>query len=146
MEYIYEVIEKAENPAETKVKKSGITAEFTLREVQADIASLQKLRLEIDAKARIESAKMQNIERDMPEIADMDENQRKIIYIYQQAASTYKMASEKVAEIDKQLEEYEAELNNITQQTGLVLTEPNGTTEEESGGTDGSGSGESEGN
>jgi len=67
---------------------------------------------------------MENIKRTNPEIAEMDENMRKCIYIYQTAFSFSKVANEKIAEMDALLKEYREEFMQIMIQTGLGRTTP----------------------
>jgi hypothetical protein len=120
--YKYEVLEKSEQPGETKIKKSGLTAEFTLNDIARDIQLLEKKKVELNAQIGVEDAKMRNIDRTNPEIGQMDTNMRQVIYLYERSYAFSKVGKEKVEEIDKLLDEYKTELMDITVQTGLVLT------------------------
>lgn len=119
----YEIIEKADQPGASKILKTGLTAEFTLDDIDRDIHYLEKKKLELTSQIAIEEAKMKNIDGTNPEIGAMDEHMRQVIYLYERSFAFSKVGKEKVEEIDKQLEDYKAELMAIVLQTGLVLTE-----------------------
>jgi hypothetical protein len=138
--YKYELIEGQEeglNAGDVKIRKTGLTAEFTLNDIDRDRQYLEKKKEEILGKMQIEDAKMQNIDRTNPEIGQMDEHVRQVIYIYQQAFAVCKVGKEKVAEIDKTLEELKHEMMDISIQTGILTTHDGGTEGKESGDTEG---------
>ena len=122
----YEVIEPAENPGDTKIKKSGLTAEFTMNDIDRDRQLLEKKKTELDAQIGIEEAKMQNIDRTNPEVGQMSAEMRQVIYIYERAYAFCKVGKEKVGEINNMLETYKHELLDIALQTGLLTTNDEG--------------------
>lgn len=116
-----------ENPMEAVIEKGNLTVSFTPNQVMANMSSLGKTKQELEGKLKIEEAKMANILRDMPQIADMSEELRGIVYIYTQAYSTAKVAREKLAEVDEALNELHNEVIDIVMQTGLnipIATKP----------------------
>jgi hypothetical protein len=135
--YTYTVIEEAENAGDAKIKKTGLTAEFTLNDIDRDMKYLQRKKEELEGQMRIEDAKMKNIDDTNPEVGAMSEEMRQVIYIYQKAFSFCKVGKEKVEEIDNQIKEYRQELMAIVVQTGLGLS--NDGEEKEAERTDGAG-------
>lgn len=117
----YTVIQTEEDPLNCTILKEGITADFTIKEVRDNIIELEKKKTEIEAATKIEEAKIVNILRDMPEIEKIDENLMKVYYIYQKSKSFVAGAREKLAEIDDATAEMRADLQEITEQTGLNL-------------------------
>jgi hypothetical protein len=68
--YTYEVISKNDKDTlETKIKKSGITSDFTLRQVYDHKATLEKDIKERKAKIDVCAATMQNIENNHKDVA-----------------------------------------------------------------------------
>jgi hypothetical protein len=120
----YEVIEKTEDPGESKILKSGLTAEFTLNDITRDVQYLQKKKEELESQIGVEAARMTNIDGTNPEIGQMDERMRQVIYLYERAFAFCKVGKEKVAEIDAQMKSYREELMQIVMQTGLAITKP----------------------
>lgn len=120
----YEVSTPNDDPTLAVIHKSGITHDFTLAEVMADRQRLETHRMEISGMYAVEQAKITNILSTNPEIANVDENMLKVYYIYQRALSITAEAKEKLAEIDALITQYEAELKDISEQTGLAIPTP----------------------
>jgi hypothetical protein len=124
-EYKYEAIEDFEDGKQTgdvKIRKSGLTAEFTMNDIDRDIQLLEKKKLELDSQIKIEDAKMQNIDRTNPEVGQMSPEMRQVVYIYERAYAFCKVGKEKVEEIDKMIADYKHELMDIALQTGILTT------------------------
>lgn len=116
----YRVVEEKPDPGDSVIQKTGLTAEFTLNDMDRDMKYLAKKKDELEAQIAVEAARMTNIERDRPALAEMSEEERQIIYIYTKSASFVKVGKEKIAEIDTQMKEYKDEMINIVMQTGVV--------------------------
>ena len=120
----YKVITKAEEKEQDWViRKEGLTADFTLNDIKRDIEQLKKMKTEMEAKSGIEDAILKNVATNYPEVPKMKEKLRVAVFLYQKSFATKKMCDDKVAEIDKQLEEYANETQEILNQTGLPLEE-----------------------
>ncbi len=113
-------IKKAEaDEKESIIVKTGDVVEFTMRNIDNDIAYLERSQKELEAQMRIEEAKKQNVLDTHPHIADMPEEDRVACYIYQQSYAFTKVGKEKLEEIVKQLEDYAADKAEIEKQTGI---------------------------
>jgi len=124
MDYIYKVIdEHPEDPMLSTVEKQGITANFTVRDIEQDIASLGKMIKELTAKIGIEKAKLANIVRTDPEVEELTERQRHAAYLYQESYGFIIKADEKIDEMKEAITELEAEKIEITKQTGIIIKE-----------------------
>jgi hypothetical protein len=124
-EYKYEAIgdfEDGKQPGDVKIRKSGLTAEFTMNDIDRDIQLLEKKKTELDAQIKIEDAKMQNIDRTNPEVGQMSPEMRQVVYLYERAYAFCKVGKEKVEEIDKMIADYKHELMDIALQTGILTT------------------------
>lgn len=120
----YEIVEEKENPAETLIRKHGMVSEFTLGEINVDLSLLAKKKNELESQIAVEAARMTNIDRTNPEIGQMEEAMRQVVFIYERAFAFVKIAKQKVAEIDAQAKEYREEVVRIAMETGLNLKSP----------------------
>lgn len=115
----------SENKKDITIVKSGVSVEFTLGNIDADIEFLTKKRKELVAQMGLEEAKKSNVTRTHPHIAAMSEEDRVACYLYQQSFAFCKVATGKLEEIDKQLKDYADEKVEILKQTGIVLSDVN---------------------
>lgn len=119
----YKIKERALDPLDSLITKTGADIEFSLRAVENDIAYLQKNKREMISQMALEEAKMKNVVRTHPHIEKMTEEDRIACYIYQQAYAFCKVAENKIKQIDEQVRDYEAEKEEIKNQTGLAVGE-----------------------
>ncbi len=117
----YRIKTKAEDVGECVIEKAGVLVEFTLNYLDRDMQLLKRKKEELEGMQKIERAKMANINRTNPEIGEMSEALRQVVFIYTQAFSSDKVITEKVAEIDAQIKAYRDELMVIVMQTGIVI-------------------------
>lgn len=124
MDYIYKVIDvHPEDPMLSTIEKQGITANFTARDIEQDIASLEKMKKELTAQSGLEKAKIANIVRTDPEVEDLTERQRHAAYLYQNSYGFLVKADEKIDEINEAIAELEEEKLEITKQTGIIINQ-----------------------
>jgi hypothetical protein len=121
----YTVKTKAENPSESVILKTGGEVEFTMNNIEADIAYLEKTKKELTAQMSLEDAKMKNVLRTHPHIEQVSEEDRVATYLYQQSFAFTKVAKSKLEQIENQLKEYADEKVEIIKQTGLVIEPAN---------------------
>lgn len=119
----YTIKTSAENPADSVILKTGGEVEFTMNNIDADIAYLEKTKKELTAQMGLEDAKMKNVLRTHPHIEQVSEEDRVATYLYQQSFAFTKVAKSKLELIEKQLKEYADEKVEIIKQTGLVIEE-----------------------
>ena len=117
----YKVVVKKDNPAECVIQKTGMIAEFTLGDINADIELLKKKREEVEGIMKISEARLINIDNTNPEIGEMSEELRQVIFIYAKDFSTAKVAKEKIAEIDAAIKSYRQEALTIAMETGISV-------------------------
>jgi patatin-like phospholipase/acyl hydrolase len=116
----YKIIEIALDPKDSLIEKSGITVTFSLHNIEADVAYLNKALKEIEGKLGIESATMANVERTHPHIAAMTPEDLVAAFLYKQSSGFVTIAKEKIAEINKQINDYKMETEEIKAQTGIT--------------------------
>lgn len=128
--YQYKIISKGGSPTEPIAKeqdwvieKTGGTVEFTLNDIKKDIENMKKIKTEMEAKAKIEGAMMENVATNYPDVPKIDEKIRVAVFLYQKSWATKKMCDERVSEMDKQLVVYADEIQEILKQTHLSLEE-----------------------
>lgn len=118
----YRVVDEKENPAESVIQKTGMVAEFTLGDINRDLMLLAKKKDELESQIAVEDARCKNIDRTNPEIGEMSEEMRQIIFIYERAFAFVKIARQKVEEIKAQEKSYREEVIKIQMETGMDLT------------------------
>ena len=121
----YRILEEnVENIGASVVEKVGMVVTFTVDDIDRDLVALRKKREELEGQMKIESARMVNIDRTNPEIGQMSEEMRQVVYIYERAYAFCKVGGEKIAEIVAQEKEYRDEVTNIIMQTGIKIPMP----------------------
>ncbi len=126
----YKVIDKGGSPTEPILKeqdwtiqKTGGTVEFTLNDIKKDIENMKKIKTEMEAKAKIEGAMMENVATNYPDVPKMEEKIRVAVFLYHKSWATKKMCDERVFDLDKQMATYAEEVQEILKQTHLSLEE-----------------------
>ena len=110
---------KIKEGTEDTIIKTGDVVEFNINDIDTDMAYLEKNKKEIVAQIGVQKATKENVAGTHPHIADMSNEDLTAAYLYRQATGYITVAEEKLAEINKQLEDYAAEKVEITKQTGL---------------------------
>lgn len=121
-EYKYSISEKNDNPLESKIKKEGISVEFTLNQLIAEKQRADKLQKELEAQLKLEEAKAQNVADNYPFVKDVDEEEEKkavAITLYKGTLSKIDEINNKLKQIADLNEEHFAELADIKEQTGI---------------------------
>lgn len=120
-DFKYRVLVGNKDLQQIVIEKTGIVSTFTLGEILISIAEFKKKREEMEQQIAIEEARMFNINRDRPEIANMPEEERNIIFMYQRAFAMVKVAKPKLEEFDDALDEYFKDFEHIVEQTGIKV-------------------------
>lgn len=121
-QFQYKVLEPSADYRDAKIEKSGIKATFTLGEVEAHEAQLEKLRKETEGQIELEKAKMVNIEHFHPDIAAMDGEMLTGAALYKESKTYLEKAEPKLLEIIQALQEYADEKALIMQTLGFQKT------------------------
>ena len=116
----YEIINNQDNIKDSIIKKTGHVITFTMRDVEQNIVELKKIMKEVTAKKEYEQAKADNVAHFHPEIAEMPGEKLMAAYIYQDAVGTVKACNDKLAEVEKTLNDLQAEVEDIKRQVPEV--------------------------
>lgn len=100
----YKIKDTKEDPLDTVIERSGLTAEFTLRDLNTNIARADKVMKELQGKHDIESAKMANIESYHPFVKDMSDQDINTTHMYAEAKEYVRQATEKMKEVEAVIE------------------------------------------
>lgn len=106
--YSYRLLQPNDDYKQAVIEKAGITADFTLLEVDQMQERNKKDRLEVESQLSIERAKMTNIERHHPQV-------KKMSGVLLTAAALYKESQMMVSELEPKLKHIDAaiEENNV---------------------------------
>lgn len=105
----YKVKEPNEDPKQALIEKAGITAEFTLEQVEAQEKAWEKTVTELDAKVRVEKAVMDNIERNYPFVSQLDPEHLHAYYMYFKSKAVVVEGEKKLVEWREAIEESKKE-------------------------------------
>jgi hypothetical protein len=119
-QFSYKVIEPNDDYKEARIEKSGITAVFTLKDVEDHQAKLATYKKERMAEMEVERAKMANYAHYHPIVLELTGEQLTAAALYKESQTMVKKTEEKLAEIDEALKEYAEETEAIMLATGFV--------------------------
>lgn len=117
--HTYKVISEHSDPSQTLIEKGGITAQFTLADLESEQKQFQKMIDEFRSKRSFEDAKVQNIEHFHPFVLDFDDEKRSTIFLYQEAKVTRDACDRRIEQIDAELQESLKETEKVRKALGL---------------------------
>lgn len=128
--YTYKIKEENEDPMLSVIEKGGVTVDFTLQDVENDIRHNTKLKKELEARLKLDKAKVENIEHFHPWVKDWSDEQLSIAHLYAESRSVVRSFPERIREATEAIEELEAAKEDIKSQIGVAvpvsaLEEPN---------------------
>ena len=97
----YKLIKKDDNILDCIIEKRNLTSEFTIRQIEANLAAMAKLKKELIAKLELEKSKVENIEHFHAFVKDMSEQDRNTVYMYQEALEFVKQIEPKLQEVEE---------------------------------------------
>lgn len=116
----YEVVKADKTDfKQSLLRKSNVTVDFKIADVEAHEQSLRKTLAEWDGRARINRATMTNIRRNHPFVIAMSKKDRFTVHMYQEAENVVRTIEPKLKEIKEALEEYAAEKADLYKQLGF---------------------------
>lgn len=118
-QYQYRLLEPKEDFKESIIEKAGITATFTIAEVEAMQARNQKGLRESEGQIKIEEAKMANLEHFHPEVKDMSGETLAAVAIYYDSKSTLEKAKQAKEMCEVAIKENATMLDTVMQQMGF---------------------------
>jgi exonuclease VII small subunit len=92
----YKIKEKNEDPKLTVIQKTGLTAEYTLADIERNIEQVNRVITELDATLRVNKAKAENVERNHPFVMDLDETALEAARIYAETREYLKQLPERL--------------------------------------------------
>src|SRR4051794_21287369 len=96
--YQYRLLEPNEDYKQAVIEKAGITADFTIAEVEGMQERNKKGLLEVEGQLKIERAKLSNIENHHPKV-------KEIAGVLLTAAALYKESQMMIAELEPKLKQ-----------------------------------------
>lgn len=121
----YQITKNSDNPAEVVFEKSNFNTEITLGDLDYNIAHNEKQRKEVGKQLDIYKATIKNVLETNPEVETMDEKQRIAVAIYYDNKKKAEMAEGFLKALDAQIEKDKKEMQDITEQTGVILIKIN---------------------
>ena len=114
--------ENKENFLNSEIKKENVTAFFSLSDIDLHVQKLEKFVTEYDAKARVHSAEMINIERNHPFVKDFDAKQLHTLGLYIDAIRELKKVEPVIEDAKKAIKEYAKEKSEIYKQCKIDIS------------------------
>lgn len=112
----YEISKRATDAKDSIIKKTGATVEFSMGQVEASEAQLEKVKRELQGQVDVETAKMANIEVHHPFVLKLSEQEMFVAHMYQGAKAIVLVGKQKVEDIQKALDDYKLEKEEIRKQ------------------------------
>ena len=119
MKITYKIKERALDPKDSLIEKTGGTVEFSMNQIDKDVAYLNKALKELTAEIGVKEATKVNVERTHPHVANMTQEDLTAAYIFREATGFLHLAEQKKKQIEDQLKEYADEKAEIIKQTGI---------------------------
>lgn len=115
----YSILENKDNQAEAVILKEGMNTTFTIKEIAEARVYLKKKKVELESEVRVNEAAKQNVLGTHPFVKKLNEKDLIAAALFGKYSQVVKDGLSKLQEIDDQLKEYDQELTDIAQQTGL---------------------------
>lgn len=94
----YKIVKKAENPHESTIQMNGKPIEFSLMTIASNIERANKSSTELEAQAKLNRAKMTNIEENHPFILQLTEMELFTAHMYFDAKAIATVSEQKLEE------------------------------------------------
>lgn len=115
----YKIFKKHKDSKEVIIEKSGITAQFTINDIERHEAYLDKALKELEGQSTLEDAKAQNIVTNNPFLLKLSEKELHAAKMYFESMAFTATAKPKIKEIKDQIKSYKKEKEEIIKQTQL---------------------------
>lgn len=117
--YSYKLKEVKENPLDSIVEKSGITAEFSINQLLEEGKRIEKKVTEIKGQLTIEEAKKTNVEENHPfvleELSEEEIKKAHHITFHRQLKSNISQLNEYISRLENAIKENNEEIEKIKQ-------------------------------
>jgi predicted RNase H-like nuclease (RuvC/YqgF family) len=106
---------------ESKVQKSEFTVDFSLQDVKTSYEKIQQMIKELESKKKIEDASMKNVEGNHDIIGKLNDQEIVAVYLWQEAKNRSIICQEEIDKLNKHLENYDKELEEVKNQLGIDI-------------------------
>src|SRR4051812_11395501 len=113
VQFHYQVSEPNDDYKQAKILKTGITATFSLAEVEEHEATLRTFKKEREAEIMVEKAKMENIRGYHPVVDTLTGVELTAIALFKESKTIVEKTEEKLKDVDAAIEEYATEKADI---------------------------------
>lgn len=117
--YQYRLLQPNEDASAAVIEKSGITATFTLAEVEAMQSRNRQAEREIEGQLKIERAKMVNIESHHPKVKEMAGVFLTAVALYKESKTYIAQAEPKLAQVRAAIKENDEMIAQVTKELNL---------------------------
>lgn len=118
-QYQYRLLEPKDDYKEAVIEKAGITATFTIAEVEAMQERNQKGLREAEGQIKIEEAKMANVEHFHPEVKDMPGEKLAAVAIYYDSMGMIERARKAKEALEAAIKQNGEMIDIVMQQMGF---------------------------
>ena len=95
----YKLIKEEGDVIDYVIEKRGLTSEFTIRDINSNLARMEKVTKELQAQLELEQAKMTNIEHFHPFVKDLSPEDLHTAWMYREAQEYVTQIVPKLEEI-----------------------------------------------
>lgn len=118
--YQYKLVgRKPEDYKEARILKTGLTAVFTINEIESSERSVEKRLKEVRGQLELERAKMANVERNHPFVLKMSEEDLFTAHLYMEAKAMVKGLEPEQTNLQTALTESAKEKDDIMRALGF---------------------------
>lgn len=118
-QYQYKVLEPNDDYKQAMIEKSGITAKFTIAQVEDAIRYNATNKKELEAQINVDSAAMTNIEGFHPFVKELGEQDLSTAALYHEYKQKVAACKAKLAQIDAQIDSDNGEISKIMSTFGF---------------------------
>jgi len=97
----YKLLKSEGDVIDYVIEKSGLKSEFTIRDINSNLARMEKITKELTAQLELEKAKMENIEHFHPFLKDLSAEDLHTAWLYQEAKEYADQIPPKLKEIEE---------------------------------------------
>lgn len=121
-EFVYEIIKEETDSNFSTIRKTNITAEFTMAEVYEHLGELERLKNEVQGQIDLEKAAMDNVERNHDDavslVRSLEPLKQHAIFLWLKSLANLGELEPKISKIDEVIKSYQEEISDIKNQTG----------------------------
>ena len=117
----YRLLQPNDDPTLAVIEKSGMTAEFTLAEVQAMQEHNRKAEREIEGQLTVDRATLVNVERHHPQVKKMSPLLLTAAAIYKETQTSIAKSEPKLAQVKEAIKQNDEMIAHVSKELNLNL-------------------------